>query len=426
MKHQVEKLEHSMVKLTIEISPEEFDSGVETAYRKNKNSISIPGFRKGKAPRHMVEKIYGKEVFYEDGLNEILPDLYQQAVAEEELEVMSRPEVSIDSMKPEEGVVVSMEVAVKPPVELGTYKGLKKEQEPVEVTDEDLEEELKNMAKRNARAVNVTDRAVQMDDTVTIDFEGFMDGVPFDGGKGEDHPLKIGSHSFIDTFEDQLIGKNVGDECEVNVTFPEDYQQKDLAGKPALFKVTIKKIRYDEVPEIDDELVQEVSTFKTLEEYKADLKEKLLEQKTRQAESALKNKLLTEVAEASTIDFPEAIINEQCDQMINDFANTLRYQGMDMQRYMSATGSTIASLRESVRPEAEKRLKENLVLEAIAKAEGLEVTEEDINNEYENLASMYGMELDRVKAMFGQSENDNMKAELLNRKALDFLVANAE
>lgn len=426
MKHQVEKLEHSMVKLTIEISPEEFDSGVETAYRKNKNSISIPGFRKGKAPRHMVEKIYGKEVFYEDGLNEILPDLYQQAVAEEELEVMSRPEVSIDSMKPEEGVVVSMEVAVKPPVELGTYKGLKKEQEPVEVTDEDLEEELKNMAKRNARAVNVTDRAVQMDDTVTIDFEGFMDGVPFDGGKGEDHPLKIGSHSFIDSFEDQLIGKNVGDECEVNVTFPEDYQQKDLAGKPALFKVTIKKIRYDEVPEIDDELVQEVSTFKTLEEYKADLKEKLLEQKTRQAESALKNKLLTEVAEASTIDFPEAIINEQCDQMINDFANTLRYQGMDMQRYMSATGSTIASLRESVRPEAEKRLKENLVLEAVAKAEGLEVTEEDINKEYENLASMYGMELDRVKAMFGQSENDNMKAELLNRKALDFLVANAE
>ncbi len=424
--NQVEQLGNSMVKVTLEISPEQFEQAMEIAYKKNKNQISIPGFRKGKAPRKMVEKMYGKEIFYEDAINAVLPELYDEAVKELNLEVMSRPDVNVDVIEEGKPVVVTCEVAVKPEVTLGEYKGLEAEAEEVTVTEEDVEAEIKRIADRNARMVEVTDRAAQMDDILTIDFEGFMDGVAFEGGKGENHDLKLGSHSFIDTFEDQLVGKNIGDECEVNVTFPEEYHQKDLAGKPAMFKVAVKAIKFNEVPEINDEFVKEVSEFDTLDEYKADTKKNLEERKAKQVEESKKAKLLSKVVETSTMDMPEPMVLEQCDQMINNFAQTLRYQGMDMQKYMEMTGSTIDTMRQSVRSEAERQLKESLVLEAIAKAENLEATDEDVEKELETMASMYGMEVDKLKAAVTEAETESIKGELKTRKALEFIVANAK
>ncbi len=424
--NQVEQLGNSMVKVTLEISPEQFEQAMEIAYKKNKNQISIPGFRKGKAPRKMVEKMYGKEIFYEDAINAVLPELYDEAVKELNLEVMSRPDVNVDVIEEGKPVVVTCEVAVKPEVTLGEYKGLEAEAEEVTVSEEDVDAEIKRIADRNARMVEVTDRAAQMDDILTIDFEGFMDGVAFEGGKGENHDLKLGSHSFIDTFEDQLVGKNIGDECEVNVTFPEEYHQKDLAGKPAVFKVAVKAIKFNEVPEINDEFVKEVSEFDTLEEYKADTKKNLEERKAKQVEESKKAKLLSKVVETSTMDMPEPMVLEQCDQMINNFAQTLRYQGMDMQKYMEMTGSTIETMRQSVRSEAERQLKESLVLEAIAKAENLEATDEDVEKELETMASMYGMEVDKLKAAVTEAETESIKGELKTKKALEFIVANAK
>lgn len=424
--NQVEQLGNSMVKVTLEISPEQFEQAMEIAYKKNKNQISIPGFRKGKAPRKMVEKMYGKEIFYEDAINAVLPELYDEAVKELNLEVMSRPEVNVDAIEEGKPVVVTCEVAVKPEVTLGEYKGLEVEAEDATVTEEDVNAEIERIANRNARMVEVTDRAAQMDDILTIDFEGFMDGVAFDGGKGENHDLKLGSHSFIDTFEDQLVGKNIGDECEVNVTFPAEYHQKDLAGKPAVFKVAVKAIKFNEVPEINDEFVKEVSEFDTLDEYKADTKKNLEERKAKQVEESKKAKLLSKVVEASTMDMPEPMVMEQCDQMINNFAQTLRYQGMDMQKYMEMTGSTIDTMRQSVRSEAERQLKESLVLEAIAKAENLEATDEDVEKELETMASMYGMEIDKLKAAVTEAETESIKGELKTKKALEFIAANAK
>ena len=424
--NQVEQLGNSMVKVTLEISPEQFEKAMEIAYNKNKKQISVPGFRKGKAPRKMVEKMYGKEIFYEDAINAVLPEMYDDAVKELNLDVMSRPEVSVDTIEEGKPVVVTCEVAVKPEVTLGEYKGLEVEAEDATVTEEDVNAEIERVANRNARMVEVTDRAAQMDDILTIDFEGFMDGTAFAGGKGENHDLKLGSHSFIDTFEDQLVGKNVGDECEVNVTFPAEYHQKDLAGKPAMFKVAVKAIKFNEVPEINDEFVKEVSEFDTLDEYKADTKKNLEERKAKQVEESRKAKLLSKVVETSTMDMPEPMVLEQCDQMINNFAQTLRYQGMDMQKYMEMTGSTIDTMRQSVRSEAERRLKESLVLEAIAKAENLEATDEDVEKELETMAAMYGMEVDKLKAAVTEAETESIKGELKTKKALEFIAENAK
>lgn len=424
--NQVEQLGNSMVKVTLEISPDQFDKAMEIAYNKNKKQISVPGFRKGKAPRKMVEKMYGKEIFYEDAINAVLPEMYDEAVKELNLDVMSRPEVSVDAIEEGKPVVVTCEVAVKPEVTLGEYKGLEVEAEDATVTEEDVNAEIERVANRNARMVEVTDRAAQMDDILTIDFEGFMDGTAFAGGKGENHDLKLGSHSFIDTFEDQLVGKNVGDECEVNVTFPAEYHQKDLAGKPAMFKVAVKAIKFNEVPEINDEFVKEVSEFDTLDEYKADTKKNLEERKAKQVEESRKAKLLSKVVETSTMDMPEPMVLEQCDQMINNFAQTLRYQGMDMQKYMEMTGSTIDTMRQSVRSEAERRLKESLVLEAIAKAENLEATDEDVEKELETMAAMYGMEVDKLKAAVTEAETESIKGELKTKKALEFIAENAK
>ena len=422
---KVENLGGSMVKLTLEISPEKFENAIRTDYNKQKKQISIPGFRKGKVPYQMVVRAYGKEVFYEDALNEVLPDEYQQAVEENNLDVMSRPNVNVDRIDEGQPVVVTCEVAIKPEVTLGEYKGLKKDQAPVEVTEDDVKEELDRVAKRNARTIEITDRAVEDGDNVNIDYAGTIDGKAFDGGTAQGYDLKIGSHSFIDNFEEQLIGHSIGEELDVNVTFPENYHAADLAGKPAVFGVKINSIKAEELPEIDDEFAKDVSEFDTLEEYKEDLKKTITERKQKQAESELKNKLLDQVVSASTMDMPKAMVDEQCDQMINEYAQTLRYQGMDMNQYMKYTGTTMESLVASVRPEAEKRLKENLVLEAIAKAEGVEASDEDVEKELENMAKMYGMELDQIKNAIGESEIKNIKANLLNTKALDLLVANA-
>lgn len=422
---KVEQLGGSMVKLTLEISPEKFEQAIRTVYNKQKHQISIPGFRKGKVPYQMVVRAYGKEVFYEDALNEVLPDEYQQAVEEEKLEVMSRPNVNVEKIVSGEPIVVTCELAVRPEVKLGEYKGLKKEQTPVEVTEEDIKTELDRIANTNARTLDITDRPVQADDTVNIDYAGTVDGVAFDGGTAEGYDLKIGSHSFIDTFEDQIIDHTIGEEFDVNVTFPEEYHAAELAGKPAVFHVKVNGIKAKELPEINDEFAQDVSEFDTLEEYKEDLKKAILERKEKAAESELKNKLLDAVVATAEMDMPKPMVDEECDQMINDYAQTLRYQGMDMNQYMKYTGTTMESLVASVRPEAEKRLKENLVLEAIAKAENLEVSEEEIEAEFEKMATMYGMEVEQIKNSIGKSETDSIRSSLLNTKALDFLVANA-
>ena len=422
---KVEQLGGSMVKLTLEISPEKFEQAIRTVYNKQKHQISIPGFRKGKVPYQMVVRAYGKEVFYEDALNEVLPDEYQQAVEEEKLDVMSRPNVNVEKIVAGEPIVVTCELAVRPEVKLGEYKGLKKEKTEVEVTEEDIKTELDRIANTNARTLDITDRPVQMDDTVNIDYAGTVDGVAFEGGTAEGYDLKIGSNSFIDTFEDQLIGHEIGEELDVNVTFPEEYHASELAGKPAVFHVKVNSIKAKELPEINDEFAQDVSEFDTLDEYKEDLKKAILERKEKAAESELKNKLLDAVVATAEMDMPKPMVDEECETMINDYAQTLRYQGMDMNQYMKYTGTTMESLMASVRPEAEKRLKENLVLEAIAKAEGLEVSEEEIDGEFEKMASMYGMEVDQIKNSIGKSETDGIRASLLNTKALDFLVANA-
>ncbi len=422
MNHSVEKLEGSMAKLTFEVTPEQFEAAIQKVYNKAKNSIQIQGFRKGHAPLALVERVYGKGVFYEDALNEVLPDLYKTAVEEEKLEVMSRPDVSVGEIKDGQNITVTCQMAIKPEVTLGDYTSLKKKSVDTTVSDEDVDNEIKSQAKRNARKVEVTDRPAQLDDTVTIDFEGSVDGKPFDGGKGSDYQLKLGSHSFIDTFEDQLVGKNTGDDVTVNVTFPEDYGQKDLAGKPAEFKVKIKKITYDDVPEINDDFAKDVSECQTLDEYKEKTRKTLQDRKDRDAKAQVRDDLLDQLVASSTMDMPEPMVDEQVDQMINEYAQTLRYQGMDINKYFSMTNTNMDQLKQEVKPDAVKRLKENLVLDALAVKENVEVTDDDIQKELEDMAKGYGMEVDKLKDMMGQAEIDNMKAGMINEKALDKLV----
>lgn len=422
---EVEQLGGSMVNLIVEISPEKFEEGIKTAYQKNKNRITVPGFRRGKAPLKMVEQVYGKGIFYEDALNEVLPDVYQQAVAEQKLEVMSRPDVNVDTIEDGKPVKVTMKVAVKPEVTLGEYKGLKKKTPSTQVTDQDVEDEIQRTARQNARMNPVEDRPSQEGDTVTIDYEGFVDGKPFEGGKAEGSDLKLGSHTFIDTFEDQLTGKNAGDDVEVHVTFPAEYHEKSLAGKPAVFHVKIKGIKTEEIPEINDDFVKDVSSFDNVEDYRKDVREKLEKRKADAADTEVKNKLIDEAVSGASMDMPDPMVQEECLQMLNEYAQTLSYQGISFDQYMKYTGTNMDSLMKSVRPEAEKRLKENLVLEAIAKAENLEVTDEDLDKELSDMAKNYNMDLEKLKASVTDEEKKNIKAELLSRKAVSFLVDNA-
>ena len=423
MSLQVEKLEKNMAKLTIEVSAEELDKAIESAYQKNKNKLSVPGFRKGKVPRKMVEKMYGAAIFYEDAANEIIPDAYEAALKEaEDLEVVSQPDIDVVQIEEGKPFIFTAEVALKPEVTLGDYKGIEVEKTEVTVSDEEVDAEVNKERENNARNITVEDRAVADGDIVNIDFEGFTDGEAFEGGKGEGYDLTIGSHSFIDTFEDQLVGKNIGEEVEVNVTFPEEYHAPDLAGKPALFKVKINGIQTKELPELDDEFAQEVSEFDTLDEYKADVRKKLEEKKEKEAATAKEDAVIAKIVENATMEIPDAMLDTQVRQMVNDFAQRLQMQGLSFDQYMQFTGATPEQLLDQMRPQAQERIESRLVLEAIVKAENIEATEDDFKAEMEKMAELYQMEADKLMESVGEYEKKNIMTDIAVTKAVKFVV----
>ena len=427
MSLQVEKLEKNMAKLTIEVSAEEFDAAIEKAYQKNKGKMNIQGFRKGKAPRQMIEKMYGVGVFYEDAANIIIPEAYSKEVAEcKDIEIVSQPEIDVVQIEKGKSFIFTAVVATKPEVELGEYKGIQVEVAVPEINDEDVEKELKKAQEEQARTVPVEDRAVADGDIATIDFEGFVDGVAFEGGKGTDYALTIGSHSFIDTFEEQLIGKNIGEEVEVNVTFPEEYHAEELKGKPALFKVTIKEIKVKELPELDDDFAQDVSDFDTLAEYKEDIKAKLVEKAEKVAKNEKEEKLIDAIIANSKMDIPEAMIETQQDQMVREFANRIASQGLSFDQYMQFTGMTMDAMKEQMKPQALKRIQVRLVLEAIAAKEAFEITEEDIEKELETMASMYQMDIAKLKEIVSDNEKEAMKKDIAVSKAAELIIAESK
>ena len=426
MSVQVENLEKNMAKLTIEVSAEEVEKAIQAAYLKEKGKISIPGFRKGKVPRNMIEKMYGAAVFYEDAANTLIQENYPSAVEESGVDIVSRPTIDVVQIESGKPFIFTAEVAVRPEVKLGKYLGVQVTKVDTSVSDEEVAEALEKERNNNARTVSVTDRAVAMGDTAVIDFEGFVDGVAFEGGKGENHSLEIGSHSFIDTFEDQLVGKNVGDEVDVNVTFPEQYHAADLAGKPALFKVKINEIKAKELPELDDEFAQDVSEFDTLAEYKEDVKKRLVEQKENEAKRTKEDEAIQKIIDKSTMEIPEAMIQTQCENMVNDFAQRIAQSGLSMEQYMQFSGLTVEKLMEQVRPEAETRIKSSLVLEQIAKEENIEVSDADIDAEVEKMAAAYGMEADKLKEYMGDAEKESMKRDLAVTKAVDLIMENVK
>ena len=425
MSFTVDKLEKNMVKLTIEVDAEEFAKGMEAAYEKNKNKISVPGFRKGKVPKQMIEKMYGAGIFYEDAANAIIPKEYQRAAVESGLDIVSQPEIDVTQIEEGKNFIFTATVAVRPEVTLGTYKGVEIAKVSTEVTDEDLEAEIKKVQEQNARIINVEDRPVQDKDDTVIDFEGFMNGVPFAGGKGENYSLTIGSHSFIDTFEEQLIGKKIGEETEVNVTFPEEYHAAELAGKPATFKVTVKEIKSKELPELNDELVQDISEFKTVDEYKADLKATLEKKKAKDAEVKRENEAIEAAVANAAMEIPEAMIKQQALQMADGYDRNLKQQGISLEQYVKMMGMEIDKFIESIYPEAEKRIKNGLVLDAIAKAEDFTVTDEEVEEEIKNMASMYNMKEDELKDMMTDNERNQIKEDLAVQKAVKLIAAEA-
>ena len=426
MSVQVENLEKNMAKLTIEVAAEEVEKALQAAYMKEKGKISIPGFRKGKVPRQMIEKMYGPAVFYEDAANTLIQDNYPSAVDESGIDIVSRPTIDVVQIEKGKSFIFTAEVAVRPEVKLGKYLGVQVTKIDTSVSDDEVAAELEKEREKNARTVTVTDRAVQNGDTAVIDFEGFVDGVAFEGGKGENHPLEIGSHSFIDTFEDQLVGKNAGDEVDVNVTFPEQYQAAELAGKPALFKVKIHEVKAKELPELNDEFAQDASEFDTLEEYKADLKKRLEEQKENDAKRTKEDEAIQKIIDKSSMDIPEAMLDTQCENMINEFAQRIAQSGLSMEQYMQFSGLTLDKLKEQVRPEAETRIKSSLVLEQIAKDENIEVSEDEINAEIEKMAAAYGMEADKLKEYMGDSEKESIARDLKVTKAVDLIMENVK
>ncbi len=426
MSFKVEQLEEkNMVKLVIEADAEEFEAGLNTAYNKNKNKINVPGFRKGKAPRKMIEKLYGAEIFFEEAANSIIPDAYSKAAKESELDIVSQPKISVVQLESGKPFVFEAEVAVRPEVELGTYKGVEVSKADTEVTDADIEEELKKVQDQNSRTVSIDDRAVKDGDMTVIDFEGFVDGVAFDGGKGENYPLTIGSHSFIDNFEEQIIGMNIGDEKDINVTFPEDYHAENLKGKPATFKVSVKEIKEKQLPELDDDFAQDVSDFDTLAEYKEDLKKKIAERKEADAKSKKESEVLAKVVEASNMDIPQAMIDTQVNRMVEDFAMRLQQQGLSVEQYFQYTGLTPDKIMEDMKPEAVKRIKNSLVLEAIAKAENIEVSDEEFEDELKKMADMYKMEVEKIKEFMQDAEAKQMRDDIAVQKAVDLIVSSA-
>ena len=426
MSLQVEKLENNTAKLTIEVPAEEFDKAIMKAYQKNKNKFNVPGFRKGKVPYAMVEKMYGAAVFYEDAANYVIPDAYANAATESELEIVARPDINVTQIEKGKPFIFEAEVTLKPEIKLGKYKGVKVEAMDTTVTDEDVQAELDKVKEQNARLVAADDKAVEDGDQTTIDFEGFVDGEAFEGGKGEDYPLTIGSHSFIDTFEEQLIGKKVGEEVAVNVTFPEEYQAKELAGKPAMFKVTIKEIKVKEYPEIDDDFAQDVSEFDTLDEYKADIKKNLEDKKTQEAEADKESKVIEAIVKDSEMDIPEKMIEAQAQQMLEEFAQNIAMQGISFEQYLQFTGATVDQLREQVTPQAKARVESSLVLEAIVKAEKIEATDEEFDEEVKKMAERYQMEVDKINELLSDDDKNNIKADICAKKAAKLVVEKAK
>ena len=424
MSVQVENLEHNMAKLTINVSAEELEKALDSAYKKQKGQISVPGFRKGKVPRAMIEKMYGAGVFYEDAANILMQQTYPAAVDESGVDIVSRPTVDVVQIEKGKEFIYTAEVAVRPEVTLGKYMGVTVTKIDTTVTDEEVDAELENQRNKNARTVTVTDRPVAEGDTAVIDFEGFVDGVAFEGGKGENHPLEIGSHTFIDTFEDQLVGKNTGDEVEVNVTFPEKYQAEDLAGKPATFKVKINEIKTKELPELDDEFAQDAAGVDTLAEYKEELKKNLTEKKETEAKKTKEDEAIKKIIDKSKMDIPEAMINTQCETMVEEFAQRIAQSGLTMEQYLQFSGMTVDQLKEQVRPEALTRIQSSLVLEQIAKDENIEVTDADVDAEVEKMAKAYGMEPDKLKEDMGDAEKESMKKDIAITKAVDLIMDN--
>ena len=425
MSVQVENLEKNMVKLTIEVPAEEVEKALNAAYQKQKNSISVPGFRKGKVPRAMIEKMYGVEVFYEEAANTLMQNSYAAAVEESGVDVVSRPTVDVVQIEKGKVFIYTAEVAVKPEVKLGKYKGVNVTKANVKVTAAEVKEALEAERNKNARTVSVT-RAAKLGDTVMIDYEGSVDGVPFDGGKAENSPLELGSHSFIDTFEDQLVGHKAGEEVDVNVTFPEQYHAAELAGQPALFKVKINDVTTKELPKLDDEFASDVSEFETLAEYKEDLKKQLEEKKAAEAKREQEDEAIAAIVEASEMEIPEAMIQTQCEDMVNEFAQRIAQSGLTMEQYMQFSGQTVAGLMDQVRPEAETRIKTSLVLEAIVKAEGIEASDADVDAEIEKMAGMYGMDVEQLKGYMGEAEKASMKNQMAITKAVELIMENVK
>ena len=422
MSLQVEKLEKNMAKLTIEVSAEEFEKAMNGAYQKQKSKNNMPGFRKGKAPRAMIEKMYGAGIFYEEAANAIIPEAYAKAAEESGLEIVSQPDIDIVQIEKGKAFIFTAEVAVKPEVTLGEYKGVQVPKKSVEVTEEEVNDELARVREQNSRTIVVEDRPAQNGDMTVIDFEGFMDGVAFEGGKGTDYPLTLGSHSFIDTFEDQLVGKNVGEEVEVNVTFPEEYQAKELAGKPAMFKVTIKEIKVKELPALDDEFAQDVSEFETLAEYRDDVKKNLEGRKATAIQREKEEAVVAKVVENATMEVPEPMITAEVRRMADEFSQRIQAQGLSLEQYFQFTGLTANKFMEDLKPQALKRIESRLVLEAVVKAENIQASEEDIEKEIADMAAMYQMEVDKLKELLGEYEKEHIALDMAVQKAVELLV----
>mgnify|MGYP000928358059 FL=1 len=425
MSLQVERLEHNMAKLTIEVPAEEVEKALQAAYLKERGKISLPGFRKGRVPRQMIEKMYGPEVFYDEAANRMISEAYAKAYDECELELVSQPKIEITQLEKGKEFIFTAEVAVKPEVKLGEYKGLEVDKVSTRVTQKEVDEEIDKERERNARTIDVTDRAVQDKDQITLDFEGFVDGVAFEGGKASDYPLTIGSGAFIPGFEDQLIGANIDEEKEINVTFPEEYQAKELAGKAAVFKCTVHSIKAKELPELDDEFVSDVSEkSETVDAYKAEVKAKIKERKENEGKQKREDQSVEQAVANAEMDIPEAMISFQSRQMVDDFARRIMQQGMTMEQYFQFTGLSEEKMMEEFKPEAEKRIRTRLTLEAIVAAENIEVSEERLDEELQKMADSYKMEVDKLKEYMGENEKKQMKEDIAIQEAVT-LIANA-
>ena len=425
MSLQVEKLEKNMAKLTIEVPADDLEKALQSAYMKQKNKISLPGFRKGKVPRQMIETMYGAEIFYDDAANELIPKAYAEAYDEAELDIVSRPQINVVQIEKGKPFIFTADVATKPEVTLGEYKGLEIEKVSTRVTQKEVDAKIQEEAEKNARTITVTDRPVQDGDEVILDFEGFVDGVAFEGGKGENYPLTIGSGSFIPGFEDQLVGAEAEKEMEVKVTFPEDYHAEDLKGKEAVFKCTIHEIKAKELPEIDDEFAAEVSEFDTLEEYKADIKAKIKDQKASEGKRKQEDQAVDAVVKNAQYEIPQPMIETQVMQMADDFAQRIQSQGISLEQYFQFTGMTADKMMDELRPQAIKRIETRLVLEAIAKAENIEISDEKLDEELAKMAESYKMEVDKLKEFMDENEKKQMKEDMAVQEAITFLIENA-